>query len=99
MRLRFAALPGGVTWRMLAAVAVLGGIGFTMALFIAGLAFPAGEASSAALLDAAKVGVLTASGLAGTIGGVLLQRALRSAAVEVPAAEPGDGGALPSAAD
>jgi NhaA family Na+:H+ antiporter len=58
------------------AVAVLGGIGFTMALFIAGLAFPAGT-PRAELLDAAKIGILGASAVAGVVGSLLLRRALR----------------------
>ncbi|MEP7348015.1 MAG: Na+/H+ antiporter NhaA, partial [Gemmatimonadaceae bacterium] len=53
----------------------LGGIGFTMALFIAGLAFPAGS-ERRALLDIAKIGVMAASAVAGVLGGLLLRRAL-----------------------
>jgi Na+:H+ antiporter, NhaA family len=71
VRAGIAALPAGVTWRALAGAGVLGGIGFTMALFIAGLAFP-----DSSLLDAAKLGVLTASAIAGVVGWVLLRRAL-----------------------
>jgi Na+:H+ antiporter, NhaA family len=51
-------------------VAWLGGIGFTMALFVAGLAF----GGSPELLNLAKVGVLTASVVAGTVGTLLLLR-------------------------
>jgi NhaA family Na+:H+ antiporter len=53
-------LPEGVTWRGVGLVACLGGIGFTMAIFVAGLAF-----DDAQLLGAAKLGVLIASGVAG----------------------------------
>ncbi|MDQ3951237.1 MAG: Na+/H+ antiporter NhaA [Gemmatimonadota bacterium] len=74
VRFGVAALPDGVTWRMLAGAGVLGGIGFTMALFIASLAF--GEA---ALLDAAKLGVLSASAVAGVAGWLLLRRPPRAA--------------------
>ena len=59
-----------MNWLMLAGAGVLGGVGFTMALFIAGLAF-----TDAALLDAAKVGVLTGSALTG-VGGYLLLRSV-----------------------
>ncbi|MDB4880816.1 MAG: Na(+)/H(+) antiporter nhaA [Gemmatimonadetes bacterium] len=80
VRLGFAGLPRGVSWPMIAGAGVLGGIGFTMALFIAGLAF-----ADAALLDAAKAGVLAASTLAGVGGWLLLRRASASAAA-TPAA-------------
>lgn len=65
VRARLAALPEGVSWRKLGGVAWLGGIGFTMSLFIAGLAF-----TDPAQLASAKAGVLTGSLLAG-IGGSL----------------------------
>jgi NhaA family Na+:H+ antiporter len=71
VRLGIAALPTGVAWRMLLGAGVLGGIGFTMALFIAGLAF-----AESALLDAAKLGILGASALTGLAGWILLRRAL-----------------------
>jgi NhaA family Na+:H+ antiporter len=71
VRLRIAALPAGVGTGALFGAGLLGGIGFTMALFITALAF--GESSFAA---AAKVGVLAASLLA-CVGGLwLLARAL-----------------------
>ncbi|MFN5202846.1 MAG: Na+/H+ antiporter NhaA, partial [Gemmatimonas sp.] len=53
VKARWADLPADCTWGGLFGVAILGGIGFTMALFIAGLAF--GESPQ---LDAAKIGVL-----------------------------------------
>jgi NhaA family Na+:H+ antiporter len=75
VRLGWAALPRGATWKALVAVAVLGGIGFTMALFIAGLAFSPASPESG-LLDVAKLGILAASALAGIVGSVLLRQAL-----------------------
>jgi NhaA family Na+:H+ antiporter len=71
VRAGWATLPGGVTWSALAGAAILGGIGFTMALFIAGLAFPNGP------LDAAKLGVLAASAVTGLVGWLALRRSLR----------------------
>jgi NhaA family Na+:H+ antiporter len=59
-------LPAGVSWGVLAAGGVLAGIGFTMALFIAGLALGDG------LLDAAKIGVLSGSALCAALGMGLL---------------------------
>ena len=60
VRLRLAALPAGVSWTTLHGCAWLGGIGFTMSLFIATLAF---EGTN--LLDSAKIGILGGSLLAG----------------------------------
>ncbi|HSK79227.1 MAG TPA: Na+/H+ antiporter NhaA, partial [Thermoanaerobaculia bacterium] len=71
VRTGLAALPGGVTWRLIHGVAWLAGIGFTMSLFVAGLAF----AGAPALLTAAKLGVLAASLSAGVCGWFLLRRA------------------------
>ena len=62
-----AALPGGTSWRQVWGVSLLCGIGFTMSLFIAGLAFP-----QAALLDAAKVGILAGSLVSGVAGALAL---------------------------
>ncbi len=56
-------LPSGLTWRGVLLTGCLGGIGFTMSIFIATLAF-----ADEALLAAAKVGVLVASVVAGIAG-------------------------------
>lgn len=69
VRLRWAELPAQCTWAGLFGVAILGGIGFTMALFIGGLAF-----DDPAQLDAAKVGVLGGSLLTGSLGALWLMR-------------------------
>jgi Na+/H+ antiporter 1 len=45
-----AATPGGASWRQLAGVATVAGIGFTVPLFIAGLAFPPGRFDAAVKL-------------------------------------------------
>jgi NhaA family Na+:H+ antiporter len=62
-----AALPAGVAWRQVWGVSLLCGIGFTMSLFIASLAF-----GDAALLDDAKVGILAGSLVSGLAGAVAL---------------------------
>jgi NhaA family Na+:H+ antiporter len=67
VKLRWAELPTGSTFDGLFGVSILGGIGFTMALFVAGLAF--GESAQ---LDAAKIGVLSGSIITGTIGAMYL---------------------------
>lgn len=62
------ALPLDLSWRQIHGAAWLGGIGFTMSLFIAGLAFgPSAE------LPSAKLGILTASAVAGVTGYLLLR--------------------------
>lgn len=79
-----AALPSGVTWRHVMGVSFLTGIGFTMSIFIANLAFGAGP-----LLDSAKVGILAASVVSGVLGAVVLIGVAKSANVNaegVPAA-------------
>ncbi|HET9345622.1 MAG TPA: Na+/H+ antiporter NhaA [Candidatus Limnocylindrales bacterium] len=69
VKLGLASLPDGVTWRDIYGAAWLGGIGFTMSLFIAGLAYGEGSVE----LDRAKVGILAASVIAG-VGGYLVLR-------------------------
>jgi NhaA family Na+:H+ antiporter len=58
-----ATLPDGVSWRHLLGTAFLAGIGFTMALFISGLAFPGTPFESQA-----KLAILLGSLLAATVG-------------------------------
>jgi NhaA family Na+:H+ antiporter len=62
-RLRIGQLPQGLDWRGLLLVGCLGGVGFTMSIFIATLAF-----TSAELLAAAKLGILIASASAALLG-------------------------------
>ena len=69
MRSGIADMPQGITWRHLVGAGSLAGIGFTMSLFIAGLAFESD------LLGAAKVGILAASLISGLAGWLLLRSA------------------------
>ncbi len=69
-QLRITLLPRGVRWSGVLVVGLVGGIGFTMSLFVAGLAFPAGPT-----LETAKLAVLVASGTA-AVGGLALGRAV-----------------------
>lgn len=71
VKLGFAQLPTGVSWPVVAGASVLGGIGFTMALFIASLGL---EGDS---LLAAKAGVLVGSAASATIGMTALYLLLR----------------------
>ena len=66
MKSGLAELPEGTTWRMLLAVGCLGGIGFTMSLFVDSLAF-----TDADLIDRGKIAILMGS-LAAAIVGCLL---------------------------
>jgi NhaA family Na+:H+ antiporter len=69
VRTGVAALPEGVRWVHIVGAGCLAGLGFTMSLFIATLGF--GESQ---LLEAAKLGILTASLIAGLLGFTLLRR-------------------------
>jgi len=70
VKLGWSDLPSGMTWTRLYGLAWLAGIGFTMSLFIAGLAFGTSD-----LLARAKAGILVASLVSGTVGAVILSRA------------------------
>jgi NhaA family Na+:H+ antiporter len=68
VRSGLASLPNGVGWRHIYGAAWLGGIGFTMSLFIGDLAF-----TDDASLALAKVGILAASVVAGVVGFSILR--------------------------
>ena len=69
-RLRIGVLPVGARWRDVVGVAALAGIGFTVSIFVAGLAF-----DDTGLQNEAKVGILAASAIAAAAGSFLLFRA------------------------
>jgi NhaA family Na+:H+ antiporter len=69
VRFRIGTLPDGVGWPSVVGVAALGGIGFTVSIFIAGLAF-----DGPVLAEQAKIGILVASIVAGLVGTLLLTR-------------------------
>ncbi|MEM7139089.1 MAG: Na+/H+ antiporter NhaA [Myxococcota bacterium] len=70
-KLGWAARPGGVTWPILAGAALLGGIGFTMALFIASLGM------TGDLLVEAKIGIIIGSFVSAVVGLFVLSRVTR----------------------
>lgn len=65
-------LAFGLKWRMIAGAAFLGGIGFTMSIFITLLAFDSPE-----IINSSKLGVLVSSFIAGSIGLVILKLMFR----------------------
>jgi len=69
VRSGIAVKPEAYTWRQLCGAGALGGIGFTMSLFIAGIAFPDPE-----VYAAAKIGIFMASLIAGAAGIFMLWR-------------------------
>lgn len=74
--LKWAPMPRGANWFSLASVAILGGIGFTVSLFIANLSFSGPGAHLAELLNDSKLGILVGSLLAGILGWVALHFSL-----------------------
>ncbi len=80
VKLEITALPRGIGGRELAVLGIVAGIGFTMALFIANLAFPDGQR-----LEQAKAAILAASTIA-MIGGLLVGRLLLKKQPEAGAA-------------
>ena len=67
VRAGLAELPEGTLWRMLLAVACLGGIGFTMSLFVDSLAF-----DDPSLVDRGKISILMGSVAAAVVGSLLI---------------------------
>ncbi len=73
VRLRLASLPEGVTWRHIPGIALLCGIGFTMSLFIASLAF---EQSGVDYLGLERLGILVGTLASAVFGYILLRVSL-----------------------
>jgi Na+:H+ antiporter, NhaA family len=71
VRTGIAIMPGAISWRHIGGVACLGGIGFTISLFIAELAF-----ADNPLGDAARIGILVGSVIAGAVGYAVLRATL-----------------------
>jgi NhaA family Na+:H+ antiporter len=70
VKLGLGKLPGATTWRHLLGLSALGGIGFTVSLFITNLAF-----DNESLADIARVGIFAGSLIAGVLGSLILLRA------------------------
>ncbi len=77
VKLRIATLPTNVNWMHMLGASILGGVGFTMAIFVANLAY-----ASPVLIAQAKLAILIASLFAGVIGFVFLLLQAKSAEKE-----------------
>jgi NhaA family Na+:H+ antiporter len=73
-RIGLGRLPEGITWPTVLGLSTTAGVGFTVALFITGLAF-----TDAGLTNSAKIGIFMASMIAGTSGYFLLRASGSSA--------------------
>jgi NhaA family Na+:H+ antiporter len=73
VRSRIATMLDGISWRQIIGVGMLGGIGFTMSLFVANLAF-----GDAPMLEVTKVGILAGSVTAGIAGMIVLRRSSKT---------------------
>ena len=87
IKLKWAPMPEGSTWSQLASVSMLGGIGFTVSLFIANLSFGTGDPYLLETLNNAKLGILVGSFLAGFIGWLFLHITLPKVAAAPQSAE------------
>ncbi|MDE5706861.1 MAG: Na+/H+ antiporter NhaA [Alistipes sp.] len=67
VKFRIASMPEGASWKMLLAVACLGGIGFTMSIFVDTLAF-----SGAEIVDRGKIAILLGSFASALLGSLLI---------------------------
>jgi len=73
VKLKLADLPAGVNFRQILGIGLLAGVGFTMSIFIANLAF----SFNPLLLDSAKVGILLGSAIAGLSGYLFLRLTIK----------------------
>jgi NhaA family Na+:H+ antiporter len=89
VRLGIGRLPEDTSWPMLLGLGAVGGIGFTVSIFIAGLSFPDAELLTAE----AKIAILLASVVAAVVGVVLLLLATRGGADEDGQVEAGEASA------
>lgn len=84
VKLKLAPMPAYSNWKMMASVALLGGIGFTVSLFIATLSY-GGNLEFSYLLNHAKLGIVVGSLLAGILGFIILHYTLPKGQAPVPA--------------
>ena len=75
VKFKIVSLPANTSWKSFASVCVICGIGFTVSMFIADLSYK-GVEGGAALLNQAKLGVLSASVISAVLGCILLNKTL-----------------------
>lgn len=90
VKLGLAPMPENSNWKMIAAISMLGGIGFTVSLFIANLSFGDMGEPGVELLKNAKIGIVIGSFLSGLIGYLMLMRYLPSHRSTAPTDEEDD---------
>lgn len=73
VKLKLVSLPDKATWKSIAGIALLGGIGFTVSLFIANLSFGSDHSE---LLNQAKLGIVLGSVISGLLGYIILSLVL-----------------------
>ncbi|HEU0170792.1 MAG TPA: Na+/H+ antiporter NhaA [Acidimicrobiales bacterium] len=83
VRLGVARLPDGLAWRQIVGVGAVAGIGFTVSLFITGLAY-----DDVRLQDAARLAILATSAVAAVVGSAILAVGARSGREREPSAGP-----------
>jgi len=72
IKFKITGLPEGTRWIHMVGLGLLGGIGFTMSMFISNLAF-----NDPGLLNQAKIGILVGSLISGLVGYILLKKTLK----------------------
>ena len=79
IKLKISRIPHGMNWGNLSGLSMLGGIGFTVALFLSGLSYPLGSE----LLNSAKLGIICGSIIAGLLGFYILKFTLKKKIADV----------------
>ena len=79
VKMKIATLPENINFKLIFGVAVLSGVGFTMSLFIGGLAFY----DDFVYLDSAKVGIILGSVISGVLGAVLIKNGLKTSSDKI----------------
>ena len=77
IKLGWASLPKNVNFTQIIGVSFLGGLGFTMALFISGIAY-----SDIAMIDGSKTGILIGSLVSGLVGYFILRHSIKNSQIE-----------------